>query len=228
MYKCVLFDMDGTLVNTYRGIFNSYKYAFHKIGREFPGKKFVGKAIGAPLLSVFQEELGLSKESAEQAVIYYREYYSEFGKNEAELYDGIEESLEKLKAQGIYLGVATLKREIFAKEILNDLNLMQYFDSVCGIDEKDKLTKSDLLKKCMNQLEVLPSETLLVGDSEYDAEGAEDTEVAFMAVLYGFGFRDMENLKKYKVNLYAENGKEIAEKSYVNGEIARKPQDEII
>ena len=58
MHKCILFDMDGTLVNTYEGIFNSYKYAFEKMNLDFPGQKFVGKVIGAPLLSVFKELYG--------------------------------------------------------------------------------------------------------------------------------------------------------------------------
>lgn len=212
MYKCVLFDMDGTLVNTYQGIFNSYKYAFGKMNLEFQGEKFVGKMIGAPLLSVFKKHVGLSDEQAEQAVSYYREYYSELGKEEAFTYEGIEKSLIQLKDRGVLLGVATLKRETFAKEILHNLNLEQYFDIICGIDERDHMTKADLLKKCMKQLEVSAEETLLVGDSEYDAEGAEEAGVAFMAVLYGFGFKETESMKKNKMHFVAETGEEIARK----------------
>lgn len=212
MYKCILFDMDGTLVNTYEGIFNSYKYAFEKMNLDFPGQKFVGKVIGAPLLSVFKETLGLSDEKALEAVEHYRKYYSEFGKDELVVYDGIRESLSMLKQKECFLGIATLKREIFAKEILKNQELEQYFDIVCGIDENDKLTKCDLLKKCMIQLNCKPAETILVGDSEYDAEGAEEAAIDFMAVLYGFGFQTEESLKRYKLKFIAKKGEEIAKK----------------
>lgn len=209
MYKCALFDMDGTLVNTYRGIFNSYKYAFDKIGIEFQGEKFVGKVIGAPLLSVFRETIGLSEEKAVQAVEYYRNYYSEYGKKESQIYEGVKESLVSLKEQGYFLGVATLKREIFAKEILSDLGIIQYFDVVCGIDEKDQLTKADLLNKCLSELKVDKNDTILIGDSEYDAEGAEQVGIDFMAVTYGFGFKSNESLRGNRIKLIAESGAEL-------------------
>ena len=133
--------MDGTLVNTYPGIYNSYQYAFQKMNLSFPGEKFVGKAIGAPLLSVFRETCGLTEEQAAEAVKFYREYYASKGKSEADVYDGISENLKALKENHILLGVAT-------------------------------------------------SETILVGDSEYDADGAAQASVDFLAVLYGFGFKD--------------------------------------
>lgn len=107
----------------------------------FPGEKFVGKAIGAPLLSVFRETCGLTEEQAAEAVKFYREYYASKGKSEADVYDGISENLKALKENHILLGVAT-------------------------------------------------SETILVGDSEYDADGAAQASVDFLAVLYGFGFKD--------------------------------------
>ena len=209
MYKCVLFDMDGTLVNTYQGIFNSYQYAFHKMNLPFPGEKFVGKSIGAPLLSVFRETCGLTDEQAAEAVKFYREYYASKGKSEADVYDGISESLKALKDNGILLGVATLKRESFAVEILNELKLQDYFDIVCGIDENDHLTKADLINKCIWKLGVSDSETILVGDSEYDADGARLAGVDFLAVLYGFGFKDPDTV--HNLDSTAHTAYEVAD-----------------
>ncbi|OUP86222.1 hypothetical protein B5F07_02735 [Lachnoclostridium sp. An169] len=70
----------------------------------FPGEKFVGKAIGAPLLSVFRETCGLTEEQAAEAVKFYREYYASKGKSEADVYDGISENLKALKENHILLG----------------------------------------------------------------------------------------------------------------------------
>ena len=74
MYKFVLFDMDGTLVNTYQGIYHSYEYAAKKLGIEFQGEQFVGNVIGAPLMSVFTDWLLLSQEDARKGIEYYRKY----------------------------------------------------------------------------------------------------------------------------------------------------------
>ena len=192
MIKCVLFDMDGTLVNTYEGIYHSYEYALKNMNLKFDGNNFVGKVIGAPLLSVFKEHFLLPEEDVMKAIEYYRKYYSTFGKRQVEMYNGLENVLIKLKNKGFLLGVATLKRETFAKEILNNLNLYQYFDIVYGIDENDKLKKADLILKCINYLNVYSNETILVGDSEYDMVGAQEAGTNFLGVLYGYGFKGVK------------------------------------
>ena len=155
MYKFVLFDMDGTLVNTYQGIYHSYEYAAKKLGIEFQGEQFVGNVIGAPLMSVFTDWLLLSEEDARKGIEYYRKYYAERGKNEVSVYEGIKESLSKLKKEEYVLGIATLKREVFAKEILKNLGLDIYFDVVYGIDDNDSLTKSKLIEKCISKMHAL-------------------------------------------------------------------------
>lgn len=211
MYKCILFDMDGTLVNTYEGIYNSYKYALEQMNLPFHGDSFVGKVIGAPLLSVFTEYFRLNEQISLQAVEYYRKYYSAKGKNEAVLYDGIDDILQQLKKHGYLLGVATLKRESFATEILNTLNIHKYFDIVCGIDENDSLSKTDLILKCIHILNVSNINTILVGDSEYDAKGAADANIDFLAVLYGFGFKDETSLKENPATFVAKSPYECLE-----------------
>lgn len=210
MYKFVLFDMDGTLVNTYQGIYHSYEYAAKKLGIEFQGEKFVGNVIGVPLMSVFTDWLLLSQEDARKGIEYYRKYYAERGKNEASVYEGIKESLSKLKREEYVLGIATLKRETFAEEILKNLGLDIYFDVVYGIDDNDSLTKSKLIEKCISKMHALKKDTILVGDSEYDYEGARAVEIDFLAVSYGFGFRDSEYFKKNKISLVAHSGFDIA------------------
>lgn len=195
MYKNIIFDMDGTLVNTYEGIYNSYKHAIEKIGMKFEGDLFVGKVIGAPLKDVFCNTLGLGESEALKAVEIYRSYYQEKGKNEACLYDGIKEALKELKSNGYFLGVATLKKEDFAKEILANLKMIDLFDVVYGIDKNDTLTKADLIKKCIEYVGVTNDESILVGDSEYDLLGAQEVGIDFMAVTYGFGFKEISRCK---------------------------------
>lgn len=63
MYKCILFDMDGTLVNSYAGIYHAYRYAFETLGLPFGGETFVRRAIGAPLPLVFSQFAGLQADA---------------------------------------------------------------------------------------------------------------------------------------------------------------------
>ena len=75
MYKCIVFDMDGTLVNSYQGIESAYRRTFAELGRDFPGEAFVRRAIGAPLPQVFEKMCGMNPEETADAVRAYRAYY---------------------------------------------------------------------------------------------------------------------------------------------------------
>lgn len=190
MFKCVVFDMDGTLVDSYEGIFNAYRWTMGQMGRPFLGDAFVRRAIGAPLPWVFEELGGMDRKETARAVHHYRAYYADRGRHELRVYDGMEEALRRLKAAGRFLGVATLKKEAFARDILEECGLLPFFDAVYGMDEGDTLTKAALIDKCRRDADAAPGETVLVGDTPFDAQGAAEAGTAFLAVTYGFGFRD--------------------------------------
>lgn len=195
--KCVIFDLDGTLANTYPGIFNSYQYACEQLGIESPTDKVVGEAIGAPLLEVFENRFNLPKDIAIEGTKQYRTYYAKQGLLEAEAYEGMNETLAELKARGYLLGVATLKKEDFAVTILENLGLAKYFDVIVGMNEGDSLTKAQMLEKVAQTLSCDVESAALVGDSSYDAIGAKDASVKFVPVTYGFGFTNKEQANVY-------------------------------
>ena len=140
MYRCVLFDMDGTLIDSYTGIFHAYQWAVQQSGIGFPGDALVRQAIGAPLPYAFETLCGMDSDTTKQAVQQYREYYARKGWHEVSVYPGIEAALKQLKRLGCFIGTATLKREHFAKRILKEQGLISYFDLVSGMDENDTLT----------------------------------------------------------------------------------------
>ncbi len=192
MAKCVVFDMDGTLVNSFEGIFHAYRWAFQKLGRPFPGEVFVQKAVGAPPKLVFERFCGMDPDTAAQAVGHYRQYYAEKGQYQATVYAGMAEALRSLRDAGCLLGVATLKNEGFARDMLSRLGLLAHFHTVCGMDADDRLTKAALLRRCMQRMKSAPEETVLVGDSAFDLQGAGEAGAAFLPVTYGFGFQSRE------------------------------------
>lgn len=109
---------------------------------------------------------------------------------ECTIYPGIEDLLENLKRLGFLLGVATNKREDYAKDLLDKLNLSNYFDIICAMDMGGKSNKKDLIMNCINSLESQKEDTIMIGDSENDRSAASQCEVEFIAVMYGFGFKD--------------------------------------
>lgn len=196
-YKCIIFDLDGTLANTFPGILHSYEFAAEKMGLPIPDEKVVNEAIGAPLAEVFQERFGLNDEKKDEAIRYYRENYAQKGVFEAEGYPEMDKVLHALKTEGKVVGVATLKNEQFAKKMLANMGLSQYIDCIAGMDGKDKLTKAMLIERVLKTLNQQKENAVLVGDSSYDALGAKDAGVDFIGVTYGFGFHKSEDINAY-------------------------------
>lgn len=210
MNLCILFDMDGTLVNSFEGIFHSYEYTFQKLKLPFGGESFVRKAIGLTLPFVFEKLCGMHEKQIPQAIQYYREFYANQGQYECTVYPGMKETLERLRKSGNFLGVATLKKESFAREILRRQGLASLFDCICGMDEKDTRTKTDLIHLCRETARASKEKTILIGDTISDAIGAQNAGVSFLAVTYGFGFQRKEELEQYPVRWIATYPQQIA------------------
>ncbi len=191
-FKLIIFDLDGTLVDTSEGIYDCFNFALKSFGVPEP-YNFDG-VIGGPLFDNFKNHFGLSESDAKQAVYVYRQRYAEVGIIKSKLYDGMAETLSTLKANGFKLAVATLKAERLAVPLLEKLDVAKFFDVIHGVDDNDKLTKADLINLCLNELNVKSSDTVLVGDSKHDAVGADGAGVAFLPVTYGFGFKDEKDL----------------------------------
>lgn len=187
--KLIIFDFDGTIADTSPGILDSHKFALASMGRSIPEESELLKVIGGQLLKTYIDVFEFDEQSAVKAVKIYRDRYANVGINLANPYDGFEDLITQLKNCGYYIGVATLKAERFAKEILAKFNMLDKFDVVCGMDENDSLTKADLIEKCIEFCKVDKSQAILVGDSNNDLKGAEAVGVQFIGVTYGFGFK---------------------------------------
>ena len=189
-YKLILFDFDGTIADTSPGIIDAHKFTLESMGRLIPRDDDLLKIIGGQLLKTYKEYFGFDDTSAKEAVKIYRKRYAKVGINLANMYEGFPDLIDRLKENGFYIGIATLKSERFAKIMLNNFSLLDKFDTICGMNEQDSLTKTDLIQRCMKSCRVNQLETLLVGDSINDLRGAENVGVHFIGVTYGFGFKE--------------------------------------
>ena len=129
--KSILFDLDGTLTDSGEGIMNCAVYALSHFGIPAPTEAELRTFVGPPLTETFVR-FGVPADQAEEAVRIYRSRYIPIGKFENHPYPGIRELLEKLKAEGHELFVATSKPETTSIEILEHFDLAKYFNKICG------------------------------------------------------------------------------------------------
>lgn len=212
-YKVVLFDLDGTLLDTSEGIFNSVRFAEKSLGlNPIPYEK-LSSFIGPPPMSSYMVNHGLSREKAVEATKLHRQYGFKYGVYEAKVYTGIPELLQKLNDNNIKLGVCTLKRQDVAEKILAYFNLIKFFNVIVGIDTQESLSKADTINTALKSLNHKnKKDVVLIGDSFYDAEGAAEANIDFIGVLYGFGLNKGQ-IYKY---LTAFNVEELIKLLYDN------------
>lgn len=192
-YQYYLFDLDGTLTDSGEGIMNSIRHALHKFGITEYEETTLRKFIGPPLAECFQKYFDLSPEEARKGIDYYREYYTDGGMFENEVYHGVKELLEGLNAKGKTLIVATSKPELFAEQILEHFDLRKYFDLVGGADmDETRVKKGEVISYTLKRLGADKSEDriLMIGDRKHDIIGAHENGIPCAGVLYGYGSRE--------------------------------------
>jgi len=188
MFQSILFDLDGTLTDAAPGITNSVKYALSKFGIHETDDNKLRKFLGPPLISSFMEFYGFSKEKAQKAVEYYREYFVPHGIFENEVYSGIPKLLQKLKADGKTLIIATSKPETFAVQIAEHFEIDSYFDLIAGSNlDNTRSKKAQVIEYALKTLGILDrSYAVMIGDREHDIKGAKKTGLRSIGVLYGY------------------------------------------
>ena len=184
----VIFDLDGTLLDTSPGILECVRYASEKLGYpELPHEKLL-TFIGPPLKDSFMRCYGCDEAEAERLTATYREHYRKGALLNAIPYNGILELCETLKAAGVQLAVATSKPQAFSEQVLRHFGFDRYLDVIFGADMAGHLSKADLIRQCVGDKD--PSACVMVGDTDYDAIGAQEANVPFLAVSYGFGNKE--------------------------------------
>ncbi len=194
-FRYVLFDLDGTLTDPKEGICRSVQYALQKMEIEEPDIDKLEPFIGPPLKDSFMKFYRMSEADAEKAVVYYRERFSAVGLYENTVYDGIPQMLERLKAAGCFLAVASSKPRVFVERILKHFHLETYFDVVVGSElDGRRSRKEEVVEETLLRLYALEKgtasqkkdSTAMVGDRVYDMNGAGAYGLHGIAVAYGY------------------------------------------
>ena len=191
-YKYLFFDLDGTLTDSVEGITNSVEYALGQFGIIVNDKAELKRFVGPPLVPAVMECYGFDDPNAKKAVAFYRERFQDIGIFENRVYDGIKELLEGLKNKGYTLVIATSKPEVFAKRIADHFDLAKFFTYIAGATFDGKIsTKTEVIEYAIKALGLKDrSEIIMIGDRHHDAEGAKETGLDSIGVLYGYGSRE--------------------------------------
>lgn len=187
--KVVLFDLDGTLIDSSEGITKSAQYALAHYGIHEPDLDKLKAFIGPPLAQSFVHFYGFTEAQGQEAVLVYRERYHAIGVYECSLYPGVKECLQKLKAQGYLIGMASSKPEVSCRQILEHFGIIDLFDHVVGATLDGKIgTKEEVLREAFRRMpSIKASEMILIGDTIFDIDGANSVGMPSMAVSFGFG-----------------------------------------
>ena len=119
------------------------------------------------------------------------------------------ELLINLKKNGIKIGVATYKREDYAIDILKYFGIAEYCNVIHGADNDNKLTKADIVEMCINEMNEEKMGVLLIGDTEHDAKGAQNSGIGFIGVTWGFGYKSLSHKIGFPCISIVENAEEI-------------------
>ncbi len=209
MTSFVSFDLDGTLLDTSEGISQSVRYTIDKMGLALPANVGMDFFIGPPIQMSLQRCFGVDEATAQQGAELFRSYYKTEALFLAKPYEGVFELLEELRFRHIKIGVATYKREDYALEILRHFHISDYCNAMCGADNNNQLTKSDIIRNSCIMAGVASRDTLYVGDTLHDAKGAFEAGTPFVAVTWGFGFNNDNYSSDYPIECFVNKPVEI-------------------
>lgn len=186
-YKLLVFDWDGTLMNSQKEIVTCFQLAAKDTNLPIPTEAEVHNVIG---LGMFEAVRVLfpdldSKESQQSLVQHYRQHYFSPEKITSSLFEGVFDMLHKLQNDGYFLTVATGKGRRGLNEVLHITKLKEVFHFTCCVDEAHSKPHPQMLLDTMTYIGVEPEETLMIGDTEYDLQMATNAQVSSVGVCCG-------------------------------------------
>ena len=198
--KLIIFDMDGTLVNSSLTIANAINYVRKNLGFEPMEPKKILEMVNDHTLKPAQTFYHAKAFDADHER-WFSEYYTKNHEKELVLYDGIKEMLDAIKSQGHALAVATNAYRGSTIESLSHLEVYDYFDAIACYDDVEKgKPYPDMLYKILDELDHSNDRSIFIGDGPRDEEASKNANIPYLMVDWGFtehtnAVRSVEELK---------------------------------
>lgn len=201
----IIFDLDGTLIDPRDGIIGSLKYMLHALELPLAANSDLERFIGPPLQENVVSLVGQDDPAkVGRGIDLYREHFASRGIYQANVYSGIDKTLERLQYDAATLFVATSKPLSYTNRIIDHFDLRRFFTDVYGAElDGTRAKKVDLIAYLLQQESLIPEETYIVGDRSHDMIGAKANNVTPIGALWGYGSR--EELMAAGANVLAES-----------------------
>lgn len=207
-YDLIVFDWDGTLMDSVTRIVRCFQAAATDAGAHYPGDDAIRDVIGLGLKEaideVFARELPDTRERVLQG---YRDHFLIHDKTEMPLFPGVMEGLEQLRARGHRLAVATGKARRGLDRVFREVTIAHLFHSTRCADETRSKPHPQMLEEILTETGVAPARAIMVGDSVFDMEMARNAGMDALAVSYGV--QPCERLRSYAPVACAANFDEV-------------------
>ena len=198
MTRLIIFDMDGTLVDSWPGMQYCYNQTFKEYGREdMTNDEFVSGFVGN-LTENLSTMLHIDGDELERAVRIFREHYRDRGHALSTPFPGMMDLVRQLHSEGFRLGIATMILQQYAVDILDELKIRDCFDVIEGSDITGERSKADMIRNCMVKTGVSNDNTVMIGDGFNDQKAAEKSKVGFITAAYGYGIT-VQNCEEYNI-----------------------------
>ena len=186
MKKAIIFDMDGTLVDSSLTIINAINHVRSKLNLEPLESELILEKVNDPELNpaqYFYEAPAFTP----QHEAWFSNYYTENHERELNLYPNILELLKSLKNKGFKMAIATNSYRNSTIESLSYLKILDYFESLACYDDVGRGKPApDMLEKNLKDLKAIPQECLFIGDSERDMLASKSANIDYIMINWGF------------------------------------------
>jgi phosphoglycolate phosphatase len=210
MIKLLIFDLDGTLVDTIRDITDAVNYAVRPFDAKSHTTEDVKSMVGAGIANLISGLIHPQKnskektqQSKEEAIKRFISYYSEHLLDNTIPYPQVEDTLSKLT--GYRKAVISNKREHLSREVLEGVGISRYFDVILGSDSIPEKKPSPIpVYEVLKRLEFPKERAVMIGDSNFDIEAGKRAGVKTVAVTYGYRDRDILKDADYMIDSFGE------------------------
>ena len=204
--KTLLFDLDGTLIDTNELILQSF---LHTFGKYFPDRQYSREDIlpfnGPTLHESFSS---VNPDRAEEMIAEYRKFNHEKHDELVEEYEGVYETVERLHEQGYKLAIVTTKIRKTALMGLKLTGLDQFFDVVIGLDDVTKAKPDpEPLEKALAALGASKETAMMIGDSHYDVQAGKNLGIP--TAIVGWSIKGEENIRSYQPDYILSNMRDL-------------------
>lgn len=192
-YETVLFDLDGTLLDTNELIHESFQYTFEQYGYHFTREELLA-FNGPPLTHTFKK---INPERAEEMIRTYRKHNLEHHNAYVKLFPHVKETLAVLQSHGIKLGVVSAKMRHGVEMGLEFTNIKSYFDTIVTVDDvKNPKPHPEPVLKAMHHVNGRIETSLMVGDNYHDIESGKNAGMRTAGVAWSL--KGEEYLKQFQ------------------------------